>query len=116
MSHFARNYARILTPVATVLALAILLTIASSPVFADSSIAAGSSVATESQGTVLVHFNEGTDIEARTALIAEMGGELVTWIPQLNVAEIRVVGGDQASVAALPADASGIVSYAEANL
>jgi thermitase len=110
MSHFARNYARILTPLTATLAFAILFILTASPAFA-----ASHSQAIQ-EPTILVHFNEGTSAEARAALIAEMDGELVAWILQLNVAEIRLGGGNAASAASLPADANGIVSYAEANL
>src|SRR4051812_25107721 len=40
--------------------------------------------------TTLLRFAEGTPLEKRDALIAGMGGELVTWMPQINVAEVRL--------------------------
>ena len=65
--------------------------------------------------TLLVQFDAGTTPEARAALIAEMGGELGTWMPQINVAEIRLPV--LAVVAAtLPASATDIVAYAESDL
>ena len=44
------------------------------------------------QQHVLVQFAPGTPVEVRAARIAEMHGELVAWIPQINVAEVRVPG------------------------
>ena len=76
--------------------------------------AAANAQGTETQ-MLLVHFDASTTPEMRDALIAEMGGELVTWMHQINVAEIRVPV--QAGVAAtMPASANGIVEFAENDL
>ena len=55
----------------------------------------------------------------RDALVAEMGGELVTWMHQINVAEIRLPVQDGAAIASLPAMpliANGIVTNVESDL
>ena len=70
--------------------------------------------------TLLIHFDAGTPAETRDALIAEMGGELVTWIHQLNIAEIRVPVQMEAMTAfqtnALSsAMTQGVVTYVEAD-
>src|SRR3954470_22403556 len=44
----------------------------------------------ESYQTTLLRFVVGTPLEKRDALIAAMGGELVTWMPQINVAQVRL--------------------------
>ena len=67
--------------------------------------------------TLLVHFDAPTTPEMREAMVAEMGGELVVWMHQIQVAEIRVpIQAGAAAVqpaALLPASAQGMVSYAE---
>lgn len=63
--------------------------------------------------TLLVHFAEGTTPEVRDAVIAETGGWLVKWMPQINVAEVYIPVMESAGIASLPASASGIVTYAE---
>lgn len=82
---------------------------------------ATASAQTSDVHTVLVQFVEGTTPEMRDALVAEMSGELVTWMHQINVAEIRlpvvadaVMAGTM--VAALPSSAGGMVIYAENDL
>jgi subtilisin family serine protease len=62
-----------------------------------------------------VHFDEGTTPEMRAALIAEMGGEMVTWMHQINVAEIRLPVQEGVTIASLPSMANGIVTYVENN-
>ena len=71
--------------------------------------------------TLLVHFDADTPTATRDALIAEMGGELVTWIHQLNVAEIRLPVAAEAMIAAQPvalgaAMAQGMVTHVEADM
>jgi subtilisin family serine protease len=61
-----------------------------------------------------VHFDEGTTPESRETLIAELGGELVTWMHQINVAEIRLPVQESVTVASLPA--TGIVSHVEGDM
>lgn len=108
----------VILPVVTLLATALLL------VFNFRSASAASSPQhTQDQAhasTVLVHFSNGSSPDARAALIAQMGGELVAWMPQIGVAEVRVPQGATvsvaaASVAALPAAANGLVTSAEAD-
>src|SRR5690606_35680579 len=65
--------------------------------------------------TVLVHFATGTSPQVRDAVIAEMGGELVTWMHQINVAEVRLPLHTAFSAALLSPVATGIVTYIEAN-
>ena len=63
--------------------------------------------------TLLVQFNEGTTDVARDQLIAEMGGELLTWLAPIRVAEIRIPNGD---VPALTSQvAAGLITFAEEN-
>ena len=66
--------------------------------------------------TLLVQFDANTTPEMRDALIAQMGGELVTWMPQINVAEVRLPVQAGVAATALPALASEMVTYAEADL
>jgi thermitase len=84
--------------------------------------AASSSQSTPTQSTptstILVHFAKSSSAEERAALIAEIGGEPVTWMPQIGVAEVRLPAGTSSSVAtasaaALPVAANGLVTYAE---
>lgn len=63
--------------------------------------------------TVLVHFAEGTTPEMRDAVVAAMGGELVSWMHQIQVAEIRLPVQEGVVTAALPAMAAEMVTYAE---
>jgi type VII secretion-associated serine protease mycosin len=66
--------------------------------------------------TLLVHFDETATPEMRDMVIAEMGGELVTWMPQIHVAEVRLSAQMVLSAAALPSSAAGIVTFAENDL
>jgi thermitase len=68
--------------------------------------------ATETQ-SLLVHLDSGSTPEMRSALVAQMGGELVTWMPQINVAEISVPVYQSAMAASLPMVANELVTYAE---
>jgi thermitase len=63
--------------------------------------------------TALVHFAQGTPLEKRDAVIAEMGGELVTWMPQIDVAEVRLPG--QGGMV-LASSAEGVVTFAESDM
>lgn len=65
--------------------------------------------------TLLVHFAADSTPELRAAWIAQMGGELVAWMPQIGVAEVRLLGQDVAAAAAQPLMASDIIAYAEAD-
>lgn len=66
--------------------------------------------ATGSYQSALVHFADGTSQEKRYAVIAQMGGELVAWMPQINVAAVRLPGQDGVVIAS---SADGIVTFAE---
>ena len=68
------------------------------------------------QQTVLVRFETGTTPEMRDALIAQMGGELVTWMHQINVAEVRLPVQAGVATASLPLMADGMITYAEDDL
>jgi subtilisin family serine protease len=67
--------------------------------------------------TLLVHFDEGATPEIAATVAAEMGGELVAWMHQIQVAEIRVPV--QAGVAAAAVQSSAlaqtVVTYAESD-
>lgn len=65
--------------------------------------------------TLLVHFAKDATPEMRDAVVAEMGGEEIAWMPQIGVAEIRMPIRSVAAVAALPSMANGSVTYAEVN-
>src|SRR5215203_5159369 len=88
------------------------VTLLSSFLFPNVASAAPLTQSSETQ-SILVHLNGGTTPEMRAALVAEMGGELVTWMPQINVAEIRVPAYQSAMAASLPMVASELVTYAE---
>ena len=53
--------------------------------------------------TLLVHFAEGSTLETREALADELGGELVNWIPQIDVAEIRLPVNEHVTTASYSA-------------
>lgn len=61
--------------------------------------------------TVLVQFASGTSEEQRMARITELGGELVHWMPQIGVAEVRLLQSE-AGGAAMPM-AAAANSYPE---
>lgn len=61
--------------------------------------------------TLLVHFDANATQEMREAVVTEMGGEVVTWMHQINVAEVRLPQ-DAVVAASL---ASGIVTSVEAD-
>lgn len=65
---------------------------------------------------LLVQFAEGTTPEMRDAEIAKMGGELVLWMHQINVAEIRlpVQAGEVAE--SFSATANDMISYMESDV
>ncbi len=42
--------------------------------------------------TFLIHFQATSTPEERAAVLAELGAELVSWLPQINVAEVRLLG------------------------
>lgn len=78
--------------------------------------AAAASLQQHQGQTILVQFAEGTDAAVRDALIADMGGELVTWLHQIHVAEIRLPAQTGTTIDALPQLHSEIVTHFEANL
>lgn len=92
------------------LAVVMLLTVTTRTTFA------ASAAETETGMHVLVQFELDTPVETRDALIAQMGGELVTWMQQIHVAEITmpVQAGTAASMA--PLAASNAVVFAEENM
>ena len=53
--------------------------------------------------TVLVQFDADVPPTERDAMIAGLGGELTAWMPQINVAEVRLHGADGMAVAAATA-------------
>jgi subtilisin family serine protease len=68
--------------------------------------------------SVLVRFRPEIDEATRQTTIAQMGGELVVWMPQIHVAEVRlpdqgVVG---VAAAAVPFSGSDQVIFAEVDL
>ena len=106
------TWTRFLRP--TILLLTVLATVAwalllgTAPVFA----------AAESQSaptTVLVQFDADLSPTDREAMIAGMGGELTAWMPQINVAEVRLHESDGMAVAAAtqPLTEHGEVNFAE---
>jgi thermitase len=119
MMQLSRNIVHIIARLGILLAALFLFALESHP-----AVAAPPRQENEAQNTVLVHFGEGTTAEMRAALVAEMGGTLVTWMPQINVAEIRLPVQGAVSIASLPtvsnalstARANGIVTYAEADM
>jgi subtilisin family serine protease len=64
----------------------------------------------------LVHFDAGSTPEMRDALIAQMDGELVRWMHQINVAEIRLPVQEGVTVASLPLAANESVTFVEPDL
>ncbi len=68
--------------------------------------------------SVLVHFRPEIDEAARQATIEQMGGELVVWMPQIQVAEVRLPGqaGMGATAAAASFGDSDQVIFAEVDL
>lgn len=43
--------------------------------------------------TFLIHFSAESNWEERNAVLAELGVELVSWLPQIHVAEVRSLAG-----------------------
>lgn len=75
--------------------------------------------ATPASVSVLVRFQPETDEATRQATIAEMGGELVVWMPQIHVAEVRLPSQGEvgvASAAAVPFSGREDVVFAEVDL
>jgi thermitase len=108
--NLTHTFFRTISPLALALMVALFIFLTARPAMAAPN-------AQESQAqTFLVHLVEGTTLETRDALVAEMGGELVTWMPQINVAEIRLPVQEGVMVASLPSMANGIVTYAENDL
>jgi thermitase len=101
--------------------LALLLTVVLSLVMGSRSVSAAphaqSNAQDSQQQTLLVHFAAGTTPEMREALVAQMGGELVTWMHQIDVAEIRlpVQEGAEASISSfsLSSMESDMITFAE---
>jgi subtilisin family serine protease len=81
-----------------------------SPASASSTPLLAAAIASESQ-TYLVQFTPQTSPAVRDAWLAHAGAELVAWLPQIDVAEVRLSGGALAA-AALAAD-DGPVTFAE---
>ncbi len=69
--------------------------------------------------TVLVQFDPHIDSAARAEIIDSMGGQLIDWLPQIQVAEILLPDQDNvvssASLAVLAAETSAI-TFAEADI
>ncbi|MCC6457590.1 MAG: S8 family serine peptidase [Caldilineaceae bacterium] len=105
----------------TTLRLAFLLIVLLSAVMTSHSVLAaptGQSDAQDGQQqTILVRFEAGSTPEMREALVAQMGGELVTWMHQIDVAEIRLPVESMADASisslSLPSMASEMVTFAE---
>src|SRR5688572_10129830 len=95
---------------------AILMTVASLLFIFSSPLLAAPNPQDNTEQTLLVHFDAGTTPEMRAALIAQMGGELVTWMHPIDVAEIRLPVQEGVTVAALPMMANEIVAFAEPDL
>lgn len=69
--------------------------------------------------SVLVRFQPDTDEATRQAMITGMGGEMVVWMPQINVAEVRLSsegGIGVASAASAPFSGRADVVFAEVDL
>lgn len=65
---------------------------------------------------VLVRFDAGTTPEMRDAVIAQMGGQLVTWMHQINVAEVSLPAQNGMVASAQPFMGNEAVTFAEADL
>ncbi len=67
---------------------------------------------------LLVQFAAGLSVEERDARIAQMGAQMVTWMPQINVAELRLPAqvGNMAVAAAAPSTADAAVTFVEADM
>ncbi len=64
-------------------------------------LAQGTPVYAAEPTTVLVQFDAGVPAAEREAVIAGMGGELAAWMPQIQVAEVRLPAVDGMAVAAV---------------
>src|SRR5687768_11192905 len=73
--------------------LTILLTLITPLVMMPRFAFAASNLQSHAEQTVLVQFDANATIETRDTLIAEMSGELVTWMHQIHVAEILLPAG-----------------------
>ena len=66
---------------------------------------------------VLVRFEPNTTPAARDEAISQMGGQLVKWIPQIHVAEIRLLAQDgMVTTSTLSRMGSEAVTFVEADL
>jgi subtilisin family serine protease len=112
MSHFALNLQPIQKRLAALLIVAGLLLGQ-----AHIAYAADAPQAAPSEQRFLVQFAPELTPEARDAAIAQMGAELVGWMPQIHVAELRLPAqADGAMTAmAMPQSADGTVTFAEAD-
>ena len=64
--------------------------------------------------TVLVQFDADVSPAERDAVIAGLGGEMTAWMPQINVAEVRLPAADGMAVAAAaPLATQAQVNFAE---
>ena len=113
MKHNSRNFIRafphVYLQLTILLVLLILVALNSQPALAADKLHANLQ---EGQAqTMLVHFDANATQEMREAVVAGMGGEVVTWMHQINVAEVRLPQ-DAVVAAALT---SGIVTSVEAD-
>lgn len=67
----------------------------------------GTPVYAAASPTVLVQFDADMPADEREAVIAGMGGELVAWMPQIQVAEVRLPAAEGMAVAAVAPLADG---------
>ena len=59
--------------------------------------------------TYLIQFQQSLDESQRTAWLARQGVELVAWLPQINVAEVRLLAGAEDTLAVAASDAAAVV-------
>lgn len=78
----------------------------------NAALAPRAAVAQDAPTTYLVRFQPGLSEQERAAQLAQAGAKLVSWLPQIDVAEVRLAGGpvgaaalDSASVLYVEADA-----------
>jgi thermitase len=75
----------------------------------DTSVYAAPSVEpTLAEQTVLIHFAENATDDERHALIADIEGELVNWLPQIGVAEVRLATTGETAQALIKGNAAEI--------
>jgi len=109
MKHTSGTFLRICLCFTPLIAFVILFTFTAQRAFAADRQQSEAQVGQEQ--TLLVHFAADSTQEMRAAVVAGMGGEVVTWMDQINVAEVRLP--EDAVVAA--SMTGGIVTAVEAD-